>query len=53
MDLGPQNHNKDGLLGPNPIRVVYMDPLDLWKSTIKHIGWALGNRMAVRGYMLP
>ena len=25
--LGPQNHNGDGLLGPNSIIVVYMDPL--------------------------
>ena len=27
MELGPQNHNEDGLLGPNSIIVVYMDPL--------------------------
>ena len=27
MELGPQNHNRDGLLGPNFIRVMYMDPL--------------------------
>ena len=27
MELGPQNHNGDGLLGPNSIIVVYMDPL--------------------------
>ena len=27
MELGPQNHNGDGLLGPNSIAVVYMDPL--------------------------
>ena len=27
MELGPQNHNKDGLLGPNSIMVVYMEPL--------------------------
>ena len=27
MELGPQNHHKDGLLGPNSIIVVYMDPL--------------------------
>ena len=25
--LGPQNHNGDGLLEPNSIIVVYMDPL--------------------------
>ena len=27
MDLGPQNLNRDGLLGPNSIIVVHMDPL--------------------------
>ena len=27
MELGPQNHNRDGLLGPKSITVVYMDPL--------------------------
>ena len=27
MELGPQNHNGDGLLGPNSIMVVCMDPL--------------------------
>ena len=27
MELGPQNRNGDGLLGPNSIIVVYMDPL--------------------------
>ena len=27
MELGPKNHNGDGLLGPNSIMVVYMDPL--------------------------
>ena len=30
MELGPQNHNEDGLLGPNSIIVVYMDPLGKW-----------------------
>ena len=25
MELGPQNHNRDGLLGPHSIIVVYMD----------------------------
>ena len=29
MELAPQNHNGDGLLGPNCIVVVYMDPLGL------------------------
>ena len=27
MELGPQNHNGDGLLGANSIIVVYMDAL--------------------------
>ena len=27
MELGPQNHNGDGLLGPHSKIVVYMDPL--------------------------
>ena len=27
MELGPQNHNGDGLLGANSIIVVDMDPL--------------------------
>ena len=27
MELGSQNHSRDGLLGPNSIIVVYMDPL--------------------------
>ena len=40
MELGPQNHNGDGLLGPNSIIVVYMDPLGF----IDHFGYA-GDRM--------
>ena len=27
MESGSQNHSRDGLLGPNSIIVVYMDPL--------------------------
>ena len=27
VELGPQNHNADALLGANSIIVVYMDPL--------------------------
>ena len=27
MELGSRNHNRDGLLGPNSIMVVYMEPL--------------------------
>ena len=33
MELGPQNHNGDGLLGPNSIIVVYMDPLGMFRSS--------------------
>ena len=29
MESGPKSHNGDGLLGPNSIMVVYMDPLGL------------------------
>ena len=29
MELGPQNHNGDGLLELNSIIVVYMDPLGI------------------------
>ena len=32
MELGSQNHNKDGLLGPNSIMVVYMEPLGYWTT---------------------
>ena len=27
MELGPKDHNGDGLLGPTSIMVVYLDPL--------------------------
>ena len=30
LDMGPQNHSGDGLLGPNAIMVVYVDPLGMW-----------------------
>ena len=36
MELGPKNHNGDGLLGPNSIMVVYMDPLGI--ENIKSAG---------------
>ena len=32
MELGPQNHNGDGLLEANSIVVVYMDPLGLFQG---------------------
>ena len=35
MESGPDNHNGDGLLGPNSILVVYMDPpgYNSWRHT--------------------
>ena len=27
VELGPENHSRDGLLGPSSVMVVYMDPL--------------------------
>ena len=30
MELDPQNHNGDGLLGPSSIIVVYVDPLGIY-----------------------
>ena len=35
MELGPQNHNGDGLLGANSIIVVYMDPLGMPSVALK------------------
>ena len=35
MELGPKNHNGDGLLGPNSMMVVYMDPLGNLSQTPK------------------
>ena len=39
MELGSKSHNKDGLLGPNSIMVVCMDPLGyiLLTTTCSHI----------------
>ena len=28
LELGPQNHDRDGLLGPNSTMVAYTDPLN-------------------------
>ena len=30
VELGPQHHNRDGLLVPNSIMVAYMDPLGIF-----------------------
>ena len=35
VELGPQDHNGDGLLEPNSIIVVYMDPPGIYGSTHK------------------
>ena len=46
MELGPQNHNNgDGLLGPNSIIVVYMDPLGSGNHIIHYYTylWSVGN----------
>ena len=32
MELGPQDHKKDCLVGPNSMVVVYMDPLGNFES---------------------
>ena len=29
MEVGSQNHNEDGFLGPNSIMVAYMEPLGM------------------------
>ena len=40
MELGPQNHNGDGLSGPNSIIVVYMDPLGMeTASKVRSLSW--------------
>ena len=39
MELGPENHNGDGLLEPNSIIVVYMDPLGNPIKTSKAPTW--------------
>ena len=38
MELGPQNHNGDGLLEPNSIIVVYMDPLGEFLRLLDLVG---------------
>ena len=32
MEVGPQSHQRDGILGPTSIIVVYVDPLELLGS---------------------
>ena len=55
MELGSQNHSRDGLLGPNSIIVVYMDPLGIYSlgfSEFSAFGlesWAEGFGFRVSG----
>ena len=37
MELGPQDHNKDGPLGPNSIMAVCMDPLGWCSECLKQL----------------
>ena len=68
MELGPQNHNGDGLLGTNSIIVVYMDPLGSLMEVIttrptirssRQKAWPLGSpdtswsNVGVLGQALP
>ena len=45
MELGHQNHNTHGFLGPNSIIVVYMDPLGkvLWPPALYIPGYGRHN----------
>ena len=51
MELGPQHHNGDGLLGLNSIIIVYMDPLGSQSSAFRFHGglglYAVGLRAKV------
>ena len=42
MELGPQNHTRDGLLVPNSIMVVFMDPLGRIVKLSHHHGADFG-----------
>ena len=44
MELGPKNHNGDGLLGPNSIMVVYMDPLGKLMACQCNVTTPIGRR---------
>ena len=45
MEVGARNHTKDGLLGPNSIMVVYMDPLGKGSFTVSLNGSVQGSCM--------
>ena len=47
MELG-QNHSRDGLLGPNSIIVVYMDPLGLAYSVM--VRWRVLQNFRGEGF---
>ena len=51
MELGPQNHNGDGLLGPNSIIVVYMDPLGI-QGLLVNLKLSCGIRFELSGFWL-
>ena len=48
MELGPQNHNGDGRLGPNSIIVVYMDPLGLCFAILGFLSRLSSLRLALQ-----
>ena len=35
MESGPKNHNKNNILGPNSIMVVYMEPLGKFMKLLR------------------
>ena len=43
MELGPQNQNRDGLLGANSIMAVYMDPLGIVSIIVPCFGLTIYN----------
>ena len=45
VEFGPENHNKDGLLGPNSIMVVYTDPLGDLLSQAQQSSWPQSLRV--------
>ena len=54
MELGPQNHNGDGLLEPNSIIVVYMNPLgyeQVWRL-LNDLGFVRALGFGVQGLWL-
>ena len=55
VEFGPENHNKNSLLGPNSIMVVYTDPLGDLLSQAQQSSWpqslrVLGSVCFMQGY---